>query len=335
MTSTSTQAPGALASIREFFALRRAEQTVRAYEPEQHRRIQAHTEAARRRLAVGRRTVDDVAAAATLREAVLHSLLATHAARSRDVSREIAGPDLVASLPTLPADPTRPDAVPSDDGRVRGALSARDPLYFDRLSPQDVARTRAALERAAAMLAGRVEARSLINVRATRIGRLAALVVIGVYSIGAAAAAAWLPRNVARDKPVHLSSSRRGDGKELVDGEIATVPGVYTNVEESPSATIDLGDVFAIDQIRVYNRIDHAFDDSLPLDVELSTDGLKFKPLARRDDHFSADPPWIVTVHHEPARFVRVRVLKRGYLALSEVEVYGKKLPVPRGVPRR
>jgi hypothetical protein len=90
--------------------------------------------------------------------------------------------------------------------------------------------------------------------------------------------------------------------------------------------TIDLVDTYAVDQIRVHNRIDQAFDDSLPLVVEVSVDGATFKQLGRREEHFAADPPWILKTSHEPARLVRIKVMKRGYLALSEVEVYGKRL---------
>jgi hypothetical protein len=321
--------PTPFGSIREFFVLRRAEATVAAYEPAQQSRVQAHTAAAKARLAAGRRTLHDVPAALLLLDAVRHYLSASVAASAAaGGSAEIpARADLAAVLPALAADAARPSAVPSDDARVREALAASDTLYFDRLSAEDAARSRTALDRAAAMLAGRVEARSLLNLRATRWGRLAALVVMGVYVLGATAAAIWLPKNIARDKPVHPSTSRRGDGHELVDGELATAPGVMTAVEESPSATIDLGEPYALDRVKVYNRLDEAFDDSLPLAVEISVDGVAYKPLARRDDHFAADPPWVVTAHREPARFVRLKVLKRGYLALSEVEVYGKKLP--------
>jgi hypothetical protein len=42
-----------------------------------------------------------------------------------------------------------------------------------------------------------------------------------------------------------------------------------------------------------------------------------------------------VSAHKEVARFVRLKVLKRGYLALSEVEVYGKKVPAKAPLPPR
>ena len=81
---------------------------------------------------------------------------------------------------------------------------------------------------------------------------------------------------------------------------------------------------YRIDRVAVYNRVDGWFDDCLPLVVEFSTDGAKYSEVARRDQHFAADPPWSVDGKRELARYVRVRLARRGYLALSEVEVFGR-----------
>jgi hypothetical protein len=313
----------ALGRVREFFLLRQAERTIKSYETGQEQRVRAHAVAAEQRLAAARRVWQSVPAAALLLEAVRHYLRALKEAQPAG-GRPPDG-DLASSLPALPPDAARPEATPSDDERVRAALTATDSLYLDRMTPEEAALTRTALERAASALGGHVEARSLAHVRGSRWGRVAAVVILALYAGLALARAVLLPRNVARDKPVHPSSSRHGDGHELVDGEVDTVPGVLTGMEESPSAVIDLVAIYAVDEVRVYNRIDQSFDDCLPLAVEVSLDGATYKEVGRRDQHFAADPPWIVPVHHEVARFVRVRVLRRGYLALSEVEVFGKK----------
>ncbi len=265
----------AFGSLREYFALRRAEQTVRGYEARQQARVRAHAAAAGTRRSAGRRVWQAVPAAALLLESVRHYLLASLAAR--DASFDESAPtndELAAALPPLPPDPARPDATPPDDERVRAALSSTDSLYFDRQTREDAARTRVALERAASLLAGHVEARSLVNIRGTRWGRRAGMALLALYGAVLAGRAVFLPKNVALDKPVHPSSSRHGTGQELVDGELDTVPGVLTGMEESPNAVIDLMDTYAIDEVRVHNRLDQAFDDCLPLAVELSVDGV-------------------------------------------------------------
>jgi hypothetical protein len=133
--------------------------------------------------------------------------------------------------------------------------------------------------------------------------------------------------NIARGKPVYPSSLRVNppDGHELVDGIVGTSYGVHTDTEESPTVVIDLQDVFKINKVNVHNRADGWFDDCLPLLVELSIDGRTYTELARRDEHFDADPPWVVDGHRQPARYVRLRVPRRSYIALSEVEVFGRK----------
>jgi hypothetical protein len=312
-------------SVREFFTLARAEGTVRAYAPAQHALVREHTGAAARRLSSGRRATDAVAASTLLREAVTQYLFA--AALASDSSARVAELDLAGALPALPPDPARPRAEPTDDARVRAALSTRDPLYFDRLSSQDAERARWALDRAAARLRRRVEARSLANLRGARWGRWAAVALVVAYATFAVLRATVFPKNIALGKPVRPSSRKVSppDGHELVDGEIGTSFGVHTNVEDDPNVVIDLLDTYWITSVKVYNRVDGWFDDCLPLVVELSVDSVKWDEIGRRDTYFGVSPPWVTSGRGKPAHFVRVRVARKGYLALSEVEVFGKR----------
>jgi hypothetical protein len=176
------------------------------------------------------------------------------------------------------------------------------------------------------MLQRHVEARSPFRVVATRWGRLAAVALVVAYAAAVALRARLSPKNIALDKHVRASSQGGGaDGHELVDGEISAAPGVRTNTEDSPNAVIDLGKEYRIDRVAVFNRVDGWFDDCLPLALDFSTDGAKYREIARRDQHFGADPPWTVDGRREVARYVRLRVARRGYLALSEVEVFGRE----------
>jgi hypothetical protein len=155
--------------IVEFFALRVAERTVRAYAPAQHASVRAHFDAAEQRLLAGRCLAQPIPASLLLRDALVQYLLAIEVARGAgEASLDAGGAGNLADvLPLIPPDPALPDAVPTDDARVRAALSAADPLHFDRLSAEDVERTRGALERAASLVRRGVEARTLANVRGT------------------------------------------------------------------------------------------------------------------------------------------------------------------------
>jgi len=316
---------GTLSPVHEFFTQSRAERTIRAYALAQHARVHDHAEAADRRLASGRRVTQAVAAAILLRGAVTHYLYA--AACARDAGADLDSLDLAGAMPALPPDPARPRAEPTDDARVRAALSSHDSLYFDGLSPEDAERARWALDRAATVVRRGVEGRSLAHVRGTRWGRLAALLLLIGYAAFAITRATVLPRNIALGKPVHPSSRKHNppDGHELVDGEIGSSFGIHTNIEDSPNVVIDLQSGYWIDSVRVYNRVDGWFDDCLPLVVELSQDGTKWDAIGRREQHFDASPPWVVNGAGRPAQFVRIRVDRKSYLAISEVEVFGKK----------
>jgi hypothetical protein len=312
--------------MREFFTQRHAERVVRGYSPGQRALVDELASAAQARLGAGRRASHPVAASLLLRDAVVRLQQAIEAARDPAADLDALGSrDL--PLPRLAPDPARPRAEPSDEARVRAALASRDPLYFDRLSPEDVERARWALDRAAAVLRRQVEARSLVQVRVTRWGRWAAVGILVAWALLALAKAKLLPRDIALGKPVHPSSQKNAppDGQSLVDGDTGTSVGVHTNVEDNPNVVIDLEAPYWLQTVKVYNRMDGWFDDCLPLVVEVSLDGKTYDEIARRETHFGTSPPWILDASGHPARYVRLRVPRKGYLALSEVEVYGKK----------
>jgi hypothetical protein len=320
--------PAMIAPVREFFTLARAEKTARAYAPPQQARIREYFDAAERRLSAGRRLEQSVPSAALLRDALVCYLLAAEIARDRDARVDsLTNDDLVAAMPELLPDPSRLDTQPSDDARVRAALGATDLLYFDRFSPEDVARVRWALDRAASVLRKRVEVRSVTNIRGARWGRFAALALVLLYAALARVSAATLPNNLALHKPVTPSSVWYPPpaGQTIVDGDIGQSFGIHTQIEDSANVVIDLLEVYKIKEVRVHNRVDGWFDDGLPFVAELSTDGKTFTEIGRREDHFEGDPPWIVDAHGQLARYVRIRVARKTYLALSEVEVFGKK----------
>jgi hypothetical protein len=314
------------APMREFFTQRRAEQVVRAYSPGQQARVGELVRAGSTRMLAGRRTAHPVAACLLMRDGVVCLLRAAEVARDPSLGdAEPAAHELLS--PTLPAEAARPRAAPSDEARVREALASRDPLYFDRLGPEDVERTRWALDRAGSVVRRRIESRSLVHVRATRWGRLAAVAVVLLWALVALGRAKFLPRNIALGKPFHPSSQKATPpgGQTIVDGDTGTSVGMHTTVEDNPNVVIDLEAPYWISTVKVYNRVDGWFDDCLPLVLELSTDDKTFSEVARRETHFGTSPPWIVDVGGRPGRYVRLRVPRHGYLALSEVEVFGKK----------
>jgi hypothetical protein len=315
-----------LAPVREFFLLEEARRVLSGYTPEQHRRVWELREAARERLSAARRTASVPAACILLREAVV--VLVQARALARDASLDdqaLARLDAGRGVPELAPDPL--DGRREDAGRVREALSAAGPLYFDRLDPAARARLRTALDRAASALRKGVEARSLVNVRAQRWGRVAALGVLLLFAVWLVIRHRVMPVNIAIGKPVRVSSLRVNppDGHELAVGRPGFTYAVATNTEDSPRVVIDLQGEYAIHRIAITNRADGWWDDCLPLVVELSRDDRTYTELARRESHFGFDTPWIIPASGRMARYVRVRVARRSYLALGRVEIFGDK----------
>jgi hypothetical protein len=324
--SVLTTAQGGFLTLAEFFTLRRAAESVRRYPPLQHGRLRSYVAGADARIVAGRRASTALTAAVLLREGLVLLLRSAEVARGRDDAGPLSAERLSELLGTVPADPASARTASADDARVREALLAVDPLYLDRLDPDDIEATRWALDRACVAARKKVEPRSLVHLRGLRWGRMAGVLLIAGY-----AAFAWLrprlgPVDVALGKPVHASSRHAGgpDGRDLVDGDVGTSYAVLTNTEDDPNVVIDLQGLFTLDRVVVYNRVDGWFDDSLPLVVECSTDGTRYDEVARREQHFDADPPWVVPARGRIARYVRLRVARRSYLALSEVEVFGR-----------
>jgi hypothetical protein len=302
------------APIREFFTLRAAEGAIAARPAVLQSRVETLVAAAERRLLAGRRVSEPVAASLLLREAVVQFARASQIARG--------APEDPVELPRLPPDPARPRADPSDDARARAAVASDDPLYFDQLSAEDAERARWALDRAAGLLRRRVDARSLLHVRATRWGRWAAAAILVAWAAVALARRELLPRDIALGKPVHPSSTKAVLEHTLTDGVRANTVAVHTTPEDNSNVVIDLEAPYWISTIKVYNRQDGWFDDCLPLVAEVSLDGKTYAEVERRDTHFDT---WVVDAGGRPGRYVRLRVARHSYVALSQVQVFGKK----------
>jgi hypothetical protein len=313
-------------AVVELFALKKAERRARATSPAQRRRLAVHRAAGDRRVRSARRVSDPVAASILLRSAVLAYLRAAAIAESPERSdASITAQELASRLPPLAGDAVdpRPEA---DTERVRRALRSPEALHFDSLDYAEVELTRSALDRAATVLRG-PSPRDVIEVRAIRVGRLAGCVLLATLVAFEAARARFWP-NLAYGKPVTASAVAAGRLEGLVDGRIGTSYAVAASAPDNPWLTVDLLAAYAVTRINVYNRVDGYLEDSLPLTLKTSLDGMAWDEVARRETSFSHDPPWTVILPGKPARFVRVQSAAHAGLCLTELEVFGNPKPL-------
>jgi hypothetical protein len=222
------------------------------------------------------------------------------------------------------------DALPLPRGPVARGASLAELLapVSAPPAPADVVARAATARATVRWLASLVEPRGTAELRLLRRVRLAAL---GLTAAGLwlwAGAALLRSPNLALHKPVtasgiHASSISPPSG--LTDGVIAGAPyGVHTSVSDAPWVQIDLLSARRISTVKVFNRADGWFDDCLPLTLQLSSDGVVFADVATRTKRFTQLEPWVVDLGRRHARYVRLRGPGGRYVALSEVEVYGR-----------
>jgi hypothetical protein len=209
-------------------------------------------------------------------------------------------------------------------GDLEPLLDERDLLFPDRLASDDVRKKTEALDQLAARLLQIAKARLPDDHERRRRIRSAVWLTVAAVSIAVSAIFFLLPKNLARHRPV-LSSSRAFDTvpEAAVDGDNFTAYGFHSALEGSPWLSIDLGHPHRLTRVKIYGRGDCCYDQSIPLALEISEDGVAFREIAERTSPFSRRSPWIVEGLSTEARFVRLRTKRSSYLVLTEVEVYG------------
>jgi hypothetical protein len=330
-------------ALREAFLLKDAQKAVESRPAEKVAKIRSLVDAAdtRATTAESLSTSDQLPAALVLlREATVlaaHALLEAKGVDREDLSAEAAFSE-VQSL----VDGGAVGAPPPEWTRARELLTDSRHLAFDELPRSDAFDRRSDVEAVYAWLRDQFEARSLQQIKVSRIVRVgvaialaaAFLVWVGVWIGGKTFGA----KNIAFGAPTQLSSRRAecppGSGpagaspQGLVDGAIGGTYDICTTSEVHPWALIDLQKAQPLAKVKVYNRGDCCWGaNDLPVSLELSENGTDFSEVEKRTTPYTASDPWVVNVGGRVARFVRLRsdspVARE--LVLNEVEVFAAK----------
>ena len=196
-------------------------------------------------------------------------------------------------------------------------------VVLDDLPFADAEAMRGDLDARLAAAIGAIDVRSVLAVRVTRWARIAGVALAVVLAVYAYAREHWMVHDLALGKAV-TTTPLRGESPtpdHVVDGHTTGTFGVHTTEAALPFVLIDLGEEHTIDHVVVINRGDGWFDDSLPLQVELSDDANRFERIGLRSEHFVR---WSVPAGERRARFVRVSKPERGYIAMNAIEVFGR-----------
>jgi hypothetical protein len=140
--------------------------------------------------------------------------------------------------------------------------------------------------------------------------------------------------NVAKGKKATQSSLSEWSTSEgpngAINGNKTGGFGFHTLCEENPWWMVDLGEIYDISEIAIYNRIDARPDRSKTLVVSASIDGNDWIAVYDHNGRppfggiklVNGRPPILITLDGVRARFVRLQLAEKTYLHLDEVEIY-------------
>jgi hypothetical protein len=228
-----------------------------------------------------------------------------------------------ASVPELLEHAHRP--APPGLERQAALLSSADGELLDRMSFTEAVSTADDLASVVTWAIEVVDRPTREQRRLRR--RICSSVLSLVVLLLIAAGAAWLGRlpNLALGRPAAASGVANGTTPGgAVDGVRYGFLGFYSNGPALAWWSVDLGQPYALDRVKAYGRADCCFDQSIPLQFEVSLDGKKYRQVAKRSAVFSQSDPWVIPGAGEVARFIRFRTLRKTHLVLGEVEVYGR-----------
>jgi hypothetical protein len=272
-----------------------------------------------------------VVAAILYRDAAIAYIAAILAARGEAV--ELGPGDIKPAFEKLEAVRSELSDPPDGFETARTLFTSDDPFVLDRLHGRDAVLGAEAIAATVSWLHDTIEPRTVVQIRRSRRWRLALLGLVGVAFLVWLGILVFSPANIALHKRT-IASSKHANSTALegglTDGSNGAPYGVHTAFEDDPWVRVDLGEVYQLKKIKIFNRTDGYFDEGLPLTLEISESEVGFTALDHRTTSFSQWSPWVVFPEGKRARYIQVRGAKGKFVALSELEAYGKKVPAAR-----
>jgi FkbM family methyltransferase len=138
--------------------------------------------------------------------------------------------------------------------------------------------------------------------------------------------------NVALNRPATQSSTSEWstdpnpdvDARVANNGDVVSQKFFHTAIEAGPWWQVDLGELFFVDKIVLYNRSD-ARDRLRRFTVFGSEDGHQWVPIHKKSDDSSFSVFTANITSHDAVRFVRVRLDSHNCLHFREFQVFGRR----------
>jgi hypothetical protein len=174
----------------------------------------------------------------------------------------------------------------------------------------------------AATYSGIAPARSALSLNAS--GRFVRVQLRGTNYLSLAEVQVFPPQNLAAGKPASQSSTENGGiASRAVDddtnGNWFAGSVTHTALQAQPWWQVDLGAVYALGQVVLYNRTDCCGERLANFDIFVSNDGVSWTRAATASGIAPARSAHFVRAS---GRFVRVQLRGTNYLSLAEVQVF-------------
>lgn len=124
------------------------------------------------------------------------------------------------------------------------------------------------------------------------------------------------------------------DAAGLVNGIVDGLYKSHTDIENEPWWQVDLGDVYGVNLVEIYNRLDdvNVIGRASRLVIKMGLSESSLTEVHRRESEVpfggaDGNPYSFEPAIPIPSRFVRIQLLTRNYLHLDQVQIYGKPLP--------
>lgn len=162
------------------------------------------------------------------------------------------------------------------------------------------------------------------------------ILLISFGTLDAQSSFKWI--SLADKTATQSSTSNGGHAKLAIDGNTGgnffDRSVTHTGLEDSPWWMIDLGEVYEVREVKVYNRTDCCRDRLDKISVEFLNERKKKTSdfgFLRRYETGQPNPLSLkMGVGTRAGRYVRIRKKEPGYLSLAEVKIYARKIKTDR-----
>ena len=225
----------------------------------------------------------------------------------------------------LPEDSALRATTPDRLAVLRQAVRSGSFVYFAELTPAERTQQLAELRKLAQLLRERLGRRSAA-LDAVYLQRTWRLALLGLLALCIALSPAVLKKvlesrsELSAGKPWRTSSKYQG-GCVSPAQQCPENTGYFFHTldDATPWIEFDLGSNRKISKVVVDNRSDCCSDRADPLAVETSTDQKHWRKVAHHEGDFTN---WEASFNPTNGRYLRIRLLKQGYLHFAAVRIY-------------